>query len=85
MVVSGRVQGVGFRFFARRQALAHGLVGTVRNLADGCVEVRAEGSGEALDALERDLRRGPPMSVVLDCAVARVPATGAYTYFEIAY
>ena len=85
VVVSGRVQGVGFRFFTRRQALEHGVVGTVRNLPDGRVEVRAEGSRDALDALAADLRRGPSLSVVLEVAAAPAPVTAAYTSFEIAY
>jgi acylphosphatase len=63
-LVSGRVQGVFYRASTREQALGLGLSGHARNLADGRVEVVAFGSGEALDALERWLRIGPPAARV---------------------
>jgi acylphosphatase len=62
--VSGRVQGVGFRFFAERNAASLGVGGYVRNLYDGRVEVYAVGSAEQLDVLRNALRRGPRMSAV---------------------
>jgi acylphosphatase len=62
-IVHGRVQGVGFRYFVLSHARSLRLVGTVRNLADGSVEVYAEGERAALAHLERDLRRGPPVPV----------------------
>ena len=62
--VSGRVQGVGFRFFAERTATGLGVGGYVRNLFDGRVEVYAIGSAEQLEALRNTLRRGPRMAVV---------------------
>jgi acylphosphatase len=62
--VSGRVQGVGFRFFAEREAVSLGLGGYVRNLYDGRVEVYAIGSAQQLDALGQALRRGPRMAGV---------------------
>ena len=59
--VSGRVQGVGFRWFARQAAReVGGLAGRVRNLADGRVEVEVAGDGERLEALRQRLRQGPP-------------------------
>ncbi len=58
-VVKGRVQGVGFRWFAVRQAEALGLVGWVRNQDDGSVEVVARGSDASLRQMEDALRRGP--------------------------
>ncbi|HUG42303.1 MAG TPA: acylphosphatase [Longimicrobiales bacterium] len=58
--VSGRVQGVGFRWFARNAATGLGLRGTVRNAEDGTVEVVAEGPAELLAELEARLRDGPP-------------------------
>jgi acylphosphatase len=59
-LVSGAVQGVGFRWFVARHARALGLVGFARNLPDGRVEVVAdEGEGEALARLETLLRAGP--------------------------
>jgi acylphosphatase len=60
----GSVQGVGFRFFAARQASRHGLVGYVRNLPDGAVEVEAAGEGPALEAFRGELAEGPPYARV---------------------
>jgi acylphosphatase len=71
--VRGRVQGVGFRWWARSQASRLGLVGTVRNAADGSVEVQARGSDAALAELERLLQEGPPHARV--SAVDRIPAS----------
>lgn len=64
MRIEGRVQGVGFRAATRAQALALGLRGHARNLADGSVEVLAVGGASAVDALERWLRAGPPLARV---------------------
>jgi acylphosphatase len=58
-LVSGRVQGVGFRYFAFDAARREGLIGSVRNLDDGRVEACAEGEAEALTRFERALRQGP--------------------------
>lgn len=58
--VRGRVQGVGFRWWTQHTATRLGLGGHVRNLPDGSVEVHAAGAPEALEALERALREGPP-------------------------
>jgi acylphosphatase len=62
--VSGRVQGVGFRFFAERTAARLGVGGYVKNLYDGRVEVYAIGSEEQMDALKDALQRGPRMAGV---------------------
>ena len=58
-VISGRVQGVGFRYFTREVAVREGVTGWVRNLADGRVEARVEGEREAVTRVERALRNGP--------------------------
>jgi acylphosphatase len=63
-IVSGRVQGVCYRASTREQALALGLAGHAKNRRDGSVEVLAGGTAQALDALERWLRRGPPAARV---------------------
>ena len=63
-LVHGRVQGVGYRYFVLRQAEALGVSGFARNLADGSVEVVAEGSEQALADLEARLREGPSFSEV---------------------
>lgn len=80
--VDGRVQGVGFRAATRAEAQALGLAGHAVNLADGRVEVWAEGPATALDALDRWLRRGPPLARVDALECDRAAPRGA-TRFEI--
>lgn len=63
-LISGRVQGVGFRWWTRRAALALGLRGTVRNLPDGHVRVDAEGAPADLQRLLELLHEGPPAAHV---------------------
>ena len=63
-VVSGRVQGVGFRYFAVDAARREGLHGFVRNNDDGTLEAIAEGEADALERFERAMRRGPSRSRV---------------------
>ena len=63
-LISGRVQGVFFRASTREQALALGLRGVARNLADGRVEVIACGDQAAVALLERWLHEGPPAARV---------------------
>ena len=58
-VISGRVQGVGYRFFAERHARELGVRGYVTNRSDGCVEVYAIGGATALEVLKRRLAKGP--------------------------
>lgn len=66
--VSGRVQGVAFRAFTRVQAMASGLHGYARNLADGRVEVLAVGDADAIERLAEWLRHGPPLARVSQLA-----------------
>ena len=63
-LVSGMVQGVGFRWFVARHARTLGLTGYARNLPNGSVEVVADGPEDALPALEELLRRGPASAQV---------------------
>jgi acylphosphatase len=63
-LIQGIVQGVGFRYFARRAARELKLAGYVRNLADGSVEAVARGDEGTLAVLEATLRRGPSASRV---------------------
>jgi acylphosphatase len=73
-IVRGRVQGVGFRWFVMREAERLGVGGWVRNLRDGTVEVVSQGTDEALDDMERQLKRGPAHAHVE--SVARLHVTG---------
>jgi acylphosphatase len=68
-VVTGRVQGVGFRFTAVDQAQRLGLRGWIRNQPDGTVEVAAEGDRAAVEELVRFLHRGPRGARIDDVAL----------------
>jgi acylphosphatase len=74
--ISGRVQGVGFRYFTEAIAQREGVAGWVRNLPDRSVEVVAEGDADAVERFERAVRRGPPG--------ARVDRVEVETSFPIA-
>ena len=63
-IVRGRVQGVGYRYFVRRAAASLGITGYAKNLADGSVEVVAEGPDDRLADLEGRLREGPDFAQV---------------------
>ena len=63
-LISGRVQGVGFRWFVERSAQGLGVTGFARNLEDGRVEVQAQGRADQLADLEGALWTGPPMADV---------------------
>jgi acylphosphatase len=82
-VVAGRVQGVGYRFFAQNAAAREGISGNVRNLDDGRVEVVAEGDAEAVARFERSLRQGPIGARVDDMLVDLQPASGRFPDFRI--
>ena len=82
-VISGRVQGVGFRAFTETQAAVEGLHGWVRNLADGRVEVLFEGDLEAVNRAEAKLRRGPAGTRIEDVTVDDVAPSGRATGFNV--
>ncbi len=76
--IEGRVQGVGFRWWAAGAARAAGLSGTVRNLPDGAVEVEVAGPIEVVDRFRAQLERGAPGARVerihdLPAGTARLP------------
>jgi len=68
--ISGRVQGVGFRYHAIKAARELGVTGWVRNRYDGSVEAMVQGAPEAVDAMIAWARRGPPGAVVTDVRIA---------------
>ncbi len=82
-IVQGRVQGVSFRYYTQQQALRNGLVGYVRNLPDGTVEVVAEGEVAALQALLLWLHRGPRMARVDEVQESWGEPTGQYRRFAV--
>ena len=82
-VVHGRVQGVGFRFFVEAEAILHGVKGFTRNLADGTVEVVAEGEREKLGKFLAALEKGPPTARVENVSKRFAPALGGFSGFSI--
>ena len=80
--MTGRVQGVSFRWYAQEQALRLGVAGWVRNEPDGSVLLHVEGEDDAVEALVAWCRRGPSMAKVADVAVRDAAPSGA-TSFEI--
>ncbi len=83
-IVKGIVQGVGFRYFTVYQAQRIGnIVGYVRNLRDGSVEVVAEGPREKLEQLLTQLRKGPTGAHVTEVVTYWESPTGEFTNFGI--
>ena len=81
--VSGRVQGVGYREFARRTAASHGVAGFVRNRSDGTVEARLVGATAAVEAALAELRRGPMHGRVHELRVVARGACAAEEGFRV--
>jgi acylphosphatase len=82
-VVSGRVQGVSFRYYTARTARTMGIVGWVRNLPDGTVQVVAEGDDADLDRFTAFLHVGSPAARVSQVDVTPGVATGEFAAFYI--
>ncbi len=81
--ICGEVQGVGFRFFTQRVAARHQVVGYVRNLPDGRVEILAEGSPEGVEGFKHDIAAGPQHARVEQVEEVSVEPTGRYPTFRI--
>ena len=82
-VVTGVVQGVGFRWFTRREARRLGLRGWVRNRADGTVQARVQGDEHAVAELEKALQQGPPGAVVESVTRSTPSQVENYESFEV--
>ncbi|HMF55485.1 MAG TPA: acylphosphatase [Pyrinomonadaceae bacterium] len=82
-LISGGVQGVGFRFFAQRAAARHQVTGYVRNLPDGRVEALAEGDAASIEAFKQDLAAGPSYAHVQHLEELNLEPTGSYVSFRI--
>jgi acylphosphatase len=82
-IVSGTVQGVGFRYWTARKADGLELTGYARNLFDGTVEVEAEGPSPAVDALVEMLHTGPPSASVTEVSTRPVVPHGDAASFDI--
>jgi acylphosphatase len=84
-VVSGRVQGVGFRYSAAKTATRLGLVGWVRNRIDGSVEVHCEGAPDSVAQYLKWLENGPPGAQVTQVDKRTVVSQNCYRSFTIDY
>ena len=84
-VVTGCVQGVGFRWYVLQAARALGLTGEVRNRADGAVVVEAEGAREALERLLETAREGPVMAVARQVDVSWSEGAAQFRDFRIGH
>ena len=71
-ILKGRVQGVGFRYFARQTAGELGIQGWVKNLGSGEVEIHAQGSKEAMEKFQVWMNQGPSLAVVSEVEVTEV-------------
>lgn len=79
-LVSGMVQGVGYRYFAYRSARRIGVTGWVRNLRNGDVEAEAQGTPESVDAFVAELRIGPQYSRVDQAIIKPIDIIGETTF-----
>lgn len=82
-IVSGIVQGVGFRYFTQRAAARHQVVGYVRNLPDGRVEAYVEGSQRAVDGFRGDFMTGPVYAEVVHLEELVLDPVRTYSSFRI--
>ena len=82
-IVTGRVQGVGFRYYLQDHAAVEGVHGFVRNLPDGSVEAVVEGDDESVLRVERALRRGPSSARVEHVEIEELTPSGRATGFSV--
>ncbi|MGB9748465.1 MAG: acylphosphatase [Candidatus Woesearchaeota archaeon] len=84
ITISGRVQGVGFRLFARQKAQMHGIKGVARNLSNGTLEIVAQSSDEKnLELFIKECKRGPLFAYVEDFRVEEINPEKEYSFFDI--
>lgn len=82
ILVTGLVQGVGFRFFVQRAAGRLGITGFVRNCSDGSVEIHAEGEDSSMDEFLAQVKVGPRSARVSRAEVRWGEPAGTYTGFD---
>jgi acylphosphatase len=82
-IISGIVQGVGYRFFAQRAAARHQVLGYVKNLEDGRVESYAEGDAKSVEDFKHDLLTGPNYASVEHIEETVLEPAGLYSSFRI--
>ena len=85
IVVSGKVQGVGYRYFAQMKAVQFGITGWVKNRSDGAVEMVTTGTKENLDLFIEEISRGNPFSTVDQIEINEISIAEKYQSFTIKY
>jgi len=85
IVLRGRVQGVGYRYFALRKAGEYEVTGYVRNLSSGEVEVVAEGRKDQVESFLEEIKRGPVSAHITGVQEEWLPFSGFYPDFRVQY
>lgn len=85
IIVSGDVQGVGYRYYTQMKAIQFGITGWVKNLQEGGVEILASGENDNLERFIDEVRRGNPFSTVDHIEVIETEKTETYRSFAIKY
>ncbi len=83
LTVSGRVQGVGFRYFTLTQAVLYGLSGYVKNLHNGDVKIIVQGDQTLISEFKSKIKEGPRMSIVENVNETLIEHSADYGSFEI--
>lgn len=85
ILLSGRVQGVGFRFFVEPRAKKYNIAGYVRNMFDNKVEVVCQGEKENLELFIKEIKKGPTFSIVRNVDIEEIKNLQKYSIFEIKF
>lgn len=85
VLLSGRVQGVGYRYFTESRAAKYNIKGYVRNTLDNKVEIICQGEKEDLERFIEEVKKGPSLAVVTDVKVEEIQNSPAYHDFEIKF
>jgi acylphosphatase len=85
IIVSGKVQGVGYRYFSQMKAVQYGVKGWAKNLPDGSVEIIALGSNDQLEPFIEDLRKGNPFSKINNMEITEMDQMDPFQSFTIKY
>ena len=83
--VTGRVQGVGFRYYTQKQAKLFGLTGWVKNLPDGSVQVLVQGEKPEIETFVDYLRIGPSMARVQNVSISKIEQAEDFVEFNVRY
>ena len=85
IIVHGRVQGVGFRFFTSDCARKHSLTGWVRNTADGSVAIEVQGPAHLLEIFKTEISEGPVLARVYELKMVELPLLSGEERFDVRY